>query len=629
MPETESAETPLLIYDGDCAFCLWWARYWQRGSAGRLRIAPFQQVASDYPHIPVQEFCRAAQYIDADGVRSSAAEASLRAASAARGKGMWLSAYRRVPGFAALAEGVYAFIARHRGVCYGLTIALWGLRPEPPRFDLVCELFLRALGLIYVAALTSFAVQSLGLIGSNGILPVSDHLARITERHGSAAYLRYPTAFWLNASDLALQAVAWGGALIALLLVIDVWRDARGRRALLLLLFALYLSLFHAGQVFMIYQWDLLLLETGFLALFLTSGSVLAVWLLRWLLFRFMFLSGVVKLASGDTSWADLTVLTRYFETQPLPTPLAWYAHQLPDTALVAAAGLMFAIELVLPFFIFLPRRPRCLAASAFIAFQLAIIATGNYGFFNLLTIALCLLLFDDRAIGGWLPGKWRPTCTRRRAKRTPTTLASSVTAIFAVVVVLAGGGQIYAAATRNEPPVLLAKLAELSAPLRIVNQYGAFAEIITERQEIVVEGSLDGQTWREYEFKYKPGDVAAAPGFNLPHQPRIDWQMWFAALGNESRNWFPDFLQRLLAASPDVLALLANDPFEGAKPKAVRAVIYEYRFASPEQRAQGLWWERRQTGLYYPAMTAQPAGQNAPGASTLIDSIMQFTPQR
>ncbi|MBC7945022.1 MAG: lipase maturation factor family protein [Burkholderiales bacterium] len=625
MPETESAETALLIYDGDCAFCLWWARYWQRGSAGRLRIAPYQQVANDYPHIAVQEFSRAAQYIGAEGGRSSAAEASLRAASAARGKGIWLSAYRLVPGFASLAERIYALIARHRSVFYAITLALWGRQPEPPRFDLVCELFLRALGLSYVAAFASFAVQALGLIGSDGILPVGDHLARIAARYGAAAYLRYPTVFWLNASDFALQAVSWGGAAIALLLVFDARPGAGWRRPLLLLmLFALYLSLFHAGQVFMIYQWDLLLLETGFLALFLPSGSVLAVCLLRWLLFRFMFLSGVVKLASGDASWADLTVLTRYFETQPLPTPLAWYAHQLPDTVLIAAAGAMFAIELVLPFFIFLPRRPRFLAAWSFIAFQLAIIATGNYGFFNLLTIALCLLLFDDQAIGKWLPRKWRGA----RTKRTPSALATGVIAVYGVVVVLAGSGQIHAAATRNEPPVLLARLAELAAPLRTINTYGAFAEIITERQEIVVEGSLDGQTWREYTFKYKPDDVAGAPGFNVPHQPRLDWQMWFAALGNESRNWFPDFLQRLLAASSDterdVLALLANDPFAGAKPKAVRAVIYEYRFASPEQRALGLWWERRQTGLYYPAMTAQPAGQNAPAGSTLIDSIVR-----
>ncbi|MBA2351207.1 MAG: lipase maturation factor family protein [Burkholderiales bacterium] len=613
---------PLLIYDGDCAFCSWWARYWQRGSAGRLRIAPYQQVANDYPHIPAREFSRAAQYIGAEGERrSSAAEASLRAASAARGNSLLLLAYRRVPGFAAAAERAYAFIARHRGVFYAITLALWGRQAEPPRFERVSGLFLRALGLIYAAAFASFAVQTPGLIGSGGILPLGDHLARIAERYGAAAWLRYPTVFWLDASDQALQAVSWGGVIIALLLVFDALPGAGRRRPLLLLvLLALYLSLFHAGQVFMIYQWDLLLLETGFLALFLTSGSVLALWLARWLLFRFMFLSGVVKLASGDASWMDLTVLTRYFETQPLPTPLAWYAHQLSDPVLIAAAGLMFTIELVLPFFIFLPRRPRFLAAWAFIAFQLAIIATGNYGFFNLLTIALCLLLFDDQAIGKWLPEKWRAP----RIARSPTALATAVTALYAVVVVLAGSGQIYAAANRSEPPVLLAKLANLAAPLRSINRYGAFAEIITERQEIVVEGSLDGQTWRAYEFKYKPGDVAEAPGFSLPHQPRLDWQMWFAAIGNESRHWFPGFLQRLLAASSDVLALLANDPFKGARPKAVRAVIYEYRYASREQRAQGLWWERRQTGLYYPTISAQTDAPGAPPGSNLPDSIMR-----
>jgi predicted DCC family thiol-disulfide oxidoreductase YuxK len=584
-------EQPLLVYDGDCTFCEYWARYWERLAQGGLLIAPYQRVADDYPQIPVQEFQRAVQYIAPGSRVAAAAEASFLALSHARGRGFWLWLYRHAPGFAFAAEKTYNFIAAHRPAFHRVTLALWGREPEPPRFDLVSFVFLRLLGLIYLAAFASFAVQAEGLIGSAGILPLTDYLERIHDRFGVQSYFRYPTLFWLSTNDYALSTVCWAGIATSLLLVVNVVP-----RLSLIILFMLYLSLFTVGQVFTIYQWDLLLLETGFLAILLTTGSLLAVWLMRWLLFRLMFLSGVVKLASGDTSWADLSVLRFFFETQPLPTPVAWYAHHAPEPALIGAAVATFAVELLLVFLIFTPRRPRLIAAWGIIILQLLILLTGNYSFFNLLALALTLFLFDDRALKRLVPVRISASSAGR--------LASALIGAYAAAIVVVSVGQIYAAVIRSKE-LYPAALASAVAPLRIVNPYGAFAEIVTERNEIIIEGSDDRREWREYEFKYKPGELTRAPSWNIPHQPRLDWQMWFAAIGNESRDWFPHFLNRLLEGSPEVLALLEENPFPETPPKFVRAMLYEYRFTTPEEkRASWQWWERQQTGIYYPQIS-------------------------
>ncbi|MGH8727356.1 MAG: lipase maturation factor family protein [Burkholderiales bacterium] len=601
---------PIVVYDGDCAFCEYWARYWERLAEGRLSLAPYQQAARDYPQIQVEEFKRAVQYIALDGKVASAAEASFLALSLARGRRFWLWLYRHVPGFAALSERIYAFIAARRSTFHRLTVALWGREPEPSRYAAISFLFLRVLGLIYLAAFVSFGVQAEGLIGSQGILPFDEYLERIYERFGAQSYFRYPTFFWLNASDLALTLVCWSGAAVSLLLIFN-WFS----RTSLAVLFTLYLSIFTVGQVFTIYQWDLLLLETGFVAILLTTGSLIAVFLMRWLLFRVMFLSGVVKLASGDAAWTGFNALAHYFETQPLPAFFSWYAHQAPEFTLVAAVIATFVIELALAFLIFAPRRLRFIAVWAIIVLQILILLTGNYGFFNLLVLALTLFLFDDRAIG--------KLARFRLPQKRPGHIATAVLIAYAAIVLVVSGGQIYAAFIRSKE-LYPAALANLVAPLRIVNTYGAFAEIVTERNEIVIEGSNDRREWREYGFKYKPGELTRAPSWNIPHQPRLDWQMWFAAIGNESRDWFPNFLNRLLQGSPDVLAMLEENPFAEAPPKFIRAMLYQYRFTTPEEkRASWQWWERQQTGIYYPQVSLRRVEQQEPSqAPPLFESL-------
>ena len=508
--------------------------------------------------------------------------------------------YRHVPGFAAIAERMYAFVASHRAALYRPCLWLWGRDYEPPRFDLISWLFIRAIGLIYLTAFVSFGVQALGLIGSHGILPLSEFADAVRSQLGSASYSRVPMVFWLDQSDFAIQVACWAGAALSLLLILDVIP-----RVSLFFLYALYLSLFYAGQEFMGFQWDLLLLEAGFLALLLSIATKPGIWLLRWLLFRFMFLSGAVKLLSGDPTWANLSALSYYFQTEPLPTPLAWYVHHLPHAVLTAATVATLFIELILPFLIFFPRRLRFVAAFGILLLQVVILLTGNYAFFNLLTMALCLLLFDDAALRRVLSVRVTRFVQYYVRDIQPRKIVSSAVGAFGLLIVFTGLVQLNAVVNSRISPFGAWVLGEI-APLRIVNTYGLFAVMTTTRPEIIVEGSDDGVHWREYGFKYKPGDVMRRPRWNAPHQPRLDWQMWFAALGTASENpWFSRFMQRLLENSPEVTALLGSNPFPRKPPRYVRALLYDYRYSTPEEKkATGAWWVRQPEGIYYPAIT-------------------------
>ncbi len=509
---------PLLIYDGDCGFCIYWARYWQRLTGDRVSYAPYQEVAAQYPEIPQAAFQRAVHYVAPDGKIASGAEAAFLTLSHARGKGFGLALYRNLPGFAAIAERTYAFVASHRAAFYRLSGWLWGRDYEPPRFDLVSWLFLRAIGLIYLAAFVSFGVQALGLIGSHGILPLPEFVNAIRSQLGIERYWRFPMVFWLDSSDFAIQAACWAGAALSLLLIFNVLP-----RSSLFLLYVLYLSLFYAGPDFMGFQWDSLLLEAGFLALFLSIAAKPGILLLRWLLFRLMFLSGAVKLLSRDPNWANLTALSYHFQTQPLPTPLAWYAHHLPQRVLTASTAANFVVELGLPFLIFCPRRLRFVAAFGFCSLETLIVLTGNYTFFNFLTMALCLVLFDDAALRKILPQRSTRFVQRHVRDLKPGKIVSFAAEAFALLIVLDGFVQMLAMFTgRISAPAMWIN-GEI-APLRIVNTYGLFAVMTTTRPEIIIEGSDDGVHWREYAFQIQTGrrHAATAMEHSAPAAPRL-----------------------------------------------------------------------------------------------------------
>jgi predicted DCC family thiol-disulfide oxidoreductase YuxK len=595
--ETPAASSrPLLVYDGDCGFCGYWARYWNKLTGDRVDYKTYQEVAAQYPAIPLADFQCAVQFITPDGHHASAAEASFLTLNHARGKGFWLALYRKLPGFAAISELVYAFVAAHRPAFYRVSLLLWGRNYEPPRYDLVSFLFLRLFGLIYLSAFVSFGVQAQGLIGSHGILPVADLVNAVASRVGPERFFVMPMVFWLNTGDFAIQAVCWAGAGLSLLLVFNLLP-----RPSLFLLYVLYLSLFYAGQVFMAFQWDTFLLETGFVALLLSFAPAPGIWLLRWLLFRFLFMSGVVKLLSGDPSWWNLSALSYHFLTQPLPTPLAWYVAQLPRGVLKVLTGGTFFVELILPFLIFCPRRLRFFAAFGTLLLQICILITGNYNWFNLQTMLLCLPLFDDAAIQKILPrrlARLQPVGAENRAPRRAVTVVVSALALLIVFYSLVQMDKRFG----GNPPVVAQAVDRIIEPLHIVSGYGLFAVMTTKRDEIVIEGSDDGFEWREYEFRYKPGEVARRPRWNIPYQPRLDWQMWFAALDNPQRLlWFRLFVQRLLENEPAVTALLEKNPFPDKPPEYVRAQFYDYSYAGSEEKAKGLWWDRRLLGLYFP----------------------------
>ncbi|UCC55740.1 MAG: lipase maturation factor family protein [Gammaproteobacteria bacterium] len=595
-------QTPLLVYDGDCAFCAYRVRYWERLTGAAVRYEPYQEVVGRYPDISMEDPRQSLQWITPEGERYRGAAAAIRVL-AAGGRPAPQFCYRHLPGCAVLAEAWYHFIDRHRAGAGTIARLLWGRERYPVEYHTVSWLFLRVLGLIYLAAFGSFGLQITGLIGSQGILPLQEDLQTLLAEYGYDAWWLFPSVFWLDAGDPMLKAVCLAGLVASMLLVGNILT-----RLMLPLLFVFYLSLVYAGQVFMSFQWDFLLLEAGFLAIFLPYGSVVIIWLFHWLLFRLRFLSGTAKLLSGDESWAGFTALNYYFETQPLPHAGAWVAHQLPEWLLRAGVGGVFFVELIVPFLVFLPRRPRLFAAWATILMQLLIMLTSNHNFFNLLTIALCLLLFDDRGLQ-WLRID-RLKAAARSTLPAPGRIASATAAVLAVLIVTSSLSMMWVTFTRGPLPALNEPVVRALVQWHIINNYHVFPTITTQRPEIVMEGSVDGVHWQAYRFRHKPGDPEQLPAVVIPHQPRLDWQMWFAALSppfTRTSYFMHGFMQRLLEGSPDVLALLEYNPFPEQPPEYVRARLELYRFASPAERsASGNWWVNRPAGMYLPPATLE-----------------------
>jgi lipase maturation factor 1 len=406
----------------------------------------------------------------------------------------------------------------------------------------------------------------------------------------------------------------------------------------LAVLFVFYLSLTIAGQVFFSFQWDVLLLETGFLSIFIapwqlwprdllwwarsTTPSTVSpmsragLFLLKFLLFKLMLMSGLVKLTSGDDSWgwlnhsfhwSALTALDYHYWSQPLPTVFAWWADKSPEWFKHFSVAFCLAVEIIMPFFIWAPRRLRLIAAGLLIFLQIVIALTGNYCFFNLLTIGLCLLLIDDAAIEPFLRDN-------RLFDGTPSARGLAIqlrsyAAIAVVAVTLPINGWLIFSAFKpgSQPPGWLTSIYEQLEAFRIVNGYGLFRVMTKDRCEIVIEGSTNGIEWMPYEFKWKPGDIKRAPGWCAPHQPRLDWQMWFAALAAPEQNpWLIGLIARLFEGQRDVTGLLARNPFPDKPPRYIRAMFYRYRFTTDEERRQtGAWWKRQELREYLPTISA------------------------
>jgi predicted DCC family thiol-disulfide oxidoreductase YuxK len=628
-----------MIWDGECHFCKRWIERWREVTAGKVDYATYQEAATRFPEIPIDQFKSAAALIEPDGEAFFAAEAVYRSLRY-RSSRKWLAwSYNHVPGFAAISEAAYKFIARHRSFGSTLTRLLWGKDVRPPTYFWARRWFLRVLGLVYLVAFVSLWVQVDGLVGSNGVSPVNQFLPAVRQQLGSDAYLLLPTLCWFDSSNVFLHFLCGGGVVLSLLLILGI-----APALVLVVLFAFYLSLTVAGQVFLSFQWDVLLLEAGFLSIFLAPwrlwpreliwrpGSAAqaraspvsraGLFLLKFLLFKLLLMSGVVKLTSGDDSWgwlnhsfywSALTALDYHYWSQPLPTVFAWWADKTPEWFKHFSVAFCLAVEIIVPFFIWAPRRPRRIAAGLMIFLQVVIALTGNYCFFNLLTIALCLLLIDDAAIGTTrrdirAPINGAPDASPARTSRALPNQLCSYAAIVVIVVTLPINAWLIFSAFKpqSRPPGWLANFYEQLEAFRIVNGYGLFRVMTKDRCEIVIEGSTDGVDWMPYEFKWKPGDVKRAPGWCAPHQPRLDWQMWFAALESPEQNpWLVGLIVRLLEGSRDVTGLLARNPFPDKPPQYIRAMFYRYRFTDSEERRQtGAWWKRQELREYLPTIS-------------------------
>ena len=454
----------------------------------------------------------------------------------------------------------------------------------------------RLTGLSYFFAFLSLYPQIPGLIGPNGILPAETLLSRATQvLSPETALWALPSLGWtFGTSNFALHLIALLGIVGSLLLLTGFLRPFGA-----ILSWLGWLSFVNIGQDFLSFQWDTLLLEVGFLLIFLEKPGLrprppgpdtpplLIRLALTFLLFRLMFSSGIVKILSGDPTWSDLSAMTYHFFTQPIPNPLSWFIHQLPHPLLHLSTLFTFVIELLLPFALLFPQpKVRLTASLGFLSLMLLIALTGNYAFFNLLTIGLCLALIENRYLSYWLQPKtvplpWTPVPWRHLAS-----LAALLQLSLAVPILLS--------TLQLLPRASQSTWQNSFAPWHLTSGYGLFAVMTTRRPELTLERSSNGLDWQPILFSDKAGPPDRLPPQIAPFQPRLDWQMWFAALSAERGQlpgWFSPFLKKLQKGDPAVWNLLPSQP-HSSENDYLRLRLDQYRFTTLSERSStGNWW--------------------------------------
>lgn len=459
----------------------------------------------------------------------------------------------------------------------------------PPTYWLTRFLILRLLGAIYAVAFLATINQIVPLIGANGLLPVGTFLHQVADALGStgAGFVRLPSLFWFGHSDTALLTAAWVGFVLSCVVVAGF-----ANAPLMGVLWFLYMSFVHAGQEWYGYGWEIQLTETGFLAILLCplvdlrpfpkrAPPMPIICLFRWLIFRIMLGSGLIKIR-GDEVWRNGTALYYHFETQPLPGPLSRWFHFLPRVVLKAGVWYNFLAELVAPWFVFWPRIGRHIAGSVIVLLQIILIFSGNLSFLNWLTIVPALACFDD---GFW--AKFLPRALVRRAEAAaaraepsrPMLVTSRVAAVLIALL------SIQPVINMLSPQQIMNTSFD---PLDLVNTYGAFGSVGRERLNVVFEGTMDSvpddkANWKAYRYKGLPVDLDKRPPQIAPYQPRLDWQMWFAAMSSpEDYPWTLTLVSKLLHNDPGAIGLFAGNPFPDKPPRYMRAVLYRYSFVAP-----------------------------------------------
>jgi lipase maturation factor len=507
---------------------------------------------------------------------------------------------------------------------------LFGPDDAPPGYLVARWLFLRALGLIFFSAFYSLIFQIRGLIGPNGILPAHNYLPQVARAFGASRFWFAPTLFWISSSDRFLMAVCIAGIVASLLLAGNI-----APRGMLIFCIAAFLSFIAAAQDFASYQSDGMLLQAGFISLFLAPPgwrprwgaahppSRASRWLLIFLLFCIYFESGVAKVRGGDPQWRNFTAMDEYYQNGPLPTWIAWYAHQLPHAFHAATAVLTMVLELVLIFAIFLPRRVRIAFFFLITAWQIGIILSSNYAFLNYIVLALGFLLLDDKFLRWALPRAAQAASADPTAPTEPIPLPAASAALdwreqlrvsiqgFSLTWIFYASAALLIFMLAPSAPLPTGPIRALE-PFRFANEFGLFGVMTRGRYELEFQGSRDGKTWIAYPFRYKPQDVYKPPGIYAPYQPRFDWNLWFASLGDwQEYRFVVNVEQRLLEGEPDVLALFAGNPFPGRPPEQVRVIRWQYWFTNgAERKKDGAWWRREGVGLYAPTLELTTNGK-------------------
>jgi len=461
-------------------------------------------------------------------------------------------------------------------------------------------------------AFLAAAKQILPLIGSHGLLPVNTFLERVQSALGSASagFIRVPSLFWFAHSDAVLQLAAWAGFALSCVVAAGY-----ANAIVMAVLWALYMSVVHVGQDWYGYGWEIQLLETGFLAIFLCplldgrpfpkrEPPRVMIWLFRWLIFRIMLGAALIKLR-GDTVWRDLTALNYHFETQPIPNPLSGWFHFLPRWMLEAGVLFNYLAELVAPWFAFYPRLARHLAGAIMVMFQLTLILGGNLSFLNWLTIAPALACFDDSF---W--SKLLPEALAKRAGNAAQSaqLSKPMQGAAWAVAVIVGVLSVQPVVNMISPRQIMNTSFN---PLDLVNTYGAFGSVGRQRLNVVFEGTNAevpdaSAVWKAYPYKALPVELHRRPRQIAPYQPRLDWQMWFAAMATPNQYpWTLHLVWKLLHNDPGALSLLGQNPFPAKPPRYIRAMLYRYEFAPPGNPEHN-WWKREELGLWLPPLSAE-----------------------
>lgn len=473
-------------------------------------------------------------------------------------------------------------------------------------YSLSAWLVCRGIALCFALAFLSLLPQLQGLYGKNGILSIAQFL-KVLRQQERMNPLSLPSFFWLGSSDFTLNALALCGLTASGLALVGF-----STSVMLFVCWGCYLSFVNVGQEFLGFQWDILLLEAGFLAVFLEPLSwgwhfwiaaeppIFIRWALWLLIFKLMFLSGVVKLMSKDPAWKNLTALRFHFWTQPLPNPVAYFLAKIPSWLQRVACFAMFLVEFLSPLLLLLPGTPRLGAAALLILLQFFILMSGNFAFFNFLVTVLALSLIPNDV---WEPFVRDLLPALQFGAPTSSSLQTAGIVIAAVLIPLDVFW--FMLAFWEESPFVnwLLPMIRWLYYFRVNATYGLFSVMTQERPELVLEGSDDGIVWREYEFKFKPSNTEKSPPFIAPFQPRLDWQMWFAALGDFYSNlWLQNLIARIFMNSEDVLGLLKSDPFARRPPQYLRLIKYQYRFSDLKDLLKNRqWWRREYVGLYSP----------------------------